>query len=160
MSETYCQKCGGCGFVGCDGIKGFLKEHIAGKTDCTNESSFLHEIIEAFEEVDDLSGVIVLAKSDIKSKLRHLVKSYGEYRILQDLNKFTDGQMQTEFPEYVSLDKVEKTLSTMVGEIIGNHTPALSGEGGQAVVNAIIMSANNRMKAEQHQNAVDRGFTL
>lgn len=41
----YCDKCGGCGYIGCCGIKQFLEKHVKGKTDCLNESSFIDEII-------------------------------------------------------------------------------------------------------------------
>ena len=48
--SPYCKKCGGCGYIGCCGIRRFLKEHVENKTDCPNESSFIQEIIEFVEE--------------------------------------------------------------------------------------------------------------
>ena len=43
--EMYCKKCGTCGFIGCCGIVEFLKKHVKGKTDCSEEASILSEII-------------------------------------------------------------------------------------------------------------------
>lgn len=42
--NSYCPKCGGCGYVGCCGIKDFFDEHVRGKTDCPYEEIFLSEI--------------------------------------------------------------------------------------------------------------------
>ena len=50
--SPYCEKCGGCGYIGCCGIRGFLKHHVEGKTDCPNEASFIMEIVEYIEEHD------------------------------------------------------------------------------------------------------------
>lgn len=47
--EIYCPECGGCGYIGCDGIKSFLETHVKGKTNCLNEAIFIDEIIEYFE---------------------------------------------------------------------------------------------------------------
>lgn len=41
----YCDRCGGCGYIGCDGILGFLNKHVKGNTDCINEDIFIDEII-------------------------------------------------------------------------------------------------------------------
>ena len=57
IESPYCEHCGGCGFIGCDGIQDFLKEHVLGKTNCLNELEFIHEIIESFEEEDTITGV-------------------------------------------------------------------------------------------------------
>jgi hypothetical protein len=46
----YCKKCGGCGYVGCCGIRNFIEHHIKGKTDCLNEASFISEIINLIED--------------------------------------------------------------------------------------------------------------
>lgn len=43
--DPYCNKCGGCGFIGCCGITEFLDKHVKGKTDCQEEDMFLQEII-------------------------------------------------------------------------------------------------------------------
>ena len=51
--SLYCPKCGGCGYIGCDGIRTFLKKHVEGKTDCTEEASFIQEIIEYVEGAED-----------------------------------------------------------------------------------------------------------
>ena len=42
----YCEKCHGCGYIGCDGVESFLKNHVSGKTDCKHEEQFIDEIIE------------------------------------------------------------------------------------------------------------------
>lgn len=47
--EIYCKKCGGCGYIGCDGIRDFLKYHVKGKTDCSQEATFISEIISYIE---------------------------------------------------------------------------------------------------------------
>lgn len=44
--DPYCKTCGGCGFIGCCGIAGFLEKHVAGKTNCEHESMFIFEILE------------------------------------------------------------------------------------------------------------------
>ena len=54
-TDTYCNKCGGCGIVACDGITAFLDTHVRGKTDCTQEASFIAEIIEALDEDAELT---------------------------------------------------------------------------------------------------------
>ena len=54
---SYCEHCGGCGFIGCDGVVSFLKEHVLGKTNCLNEIMFVHEIIEHLEEEDTITCV-------------------------------------------------------------------------------------------------------
>ena len=46
----YCKTCGGCGYIGCDGIRSFLEKHVKGKTNCSEESSFIAEIIEFVED--------------------------------------------------------------------------------------------------------------
>ena len=52
-SESYyCEKCHGCGYIGCDGVESFLKNHVAGNTDCKHEEQFIDEIIEHFEPGD------------------------------------------------------------------------------------------------------------
>jgi hypothetical protein len=48
-SDFYCKKCGGCGYIGCDGIREFLKHHVKGKTDCSQEASFISDIISYVE---------------------------------------------------------------------------------------------------------------
>lgn len=48
--SPYCKKCGGCGYIGCCGIRKFLKEHVENKTNCPNEHSFIQEIVEYIEE--------------------------------------------------------------------------------------------------------------
>ena len=50
--SMYCPKCGGCGYIGCCGIKGFLEKHVKGKTDCQEEASFISEIISYIEDTD------------------------------------------------------------------------------------------------------------
>jgi len=45
----YCDKCKGCGYIGCDGIRSFLKEHVRGKTDCLVDATFIEEILSAVE---------------------------------------------------------------------------------------------------------------
>lgn len=49
----YCIKCGGCGFIGCCGIRNFLEKHVKGKTDCNQEGIFIQEIIDYIENTDD-----------------------------------------------------------------------------------------------------------
>lgn len=48
--EFYCSKCGTCGYIGCCGIRDFLKHHVEGKTNCPNEASMIQEIIEYVED--------------------------------------------------------------------------------------------------------------
>ncbi len=47
--EPYCSVCGGCGYIGCDGVRHFLEVHVRGKTDCANEEVFIQEIIDYVE---------------------------------------------------------------------------------------------------------------
>ena len=42
--SPYCKVCGGCGYIGCDGIEDFLEKHVKGKTNCSNEAQFISEI--------------------------------------------------------------------------------------------------------------------
>lgn len=44
-NEMYCPTCGGCGYIGCCGIKDFLEKHVKGKTNCLNEKAFIQEIL-------------------------------------------------------------------------------------------------------------------
>ena len=46
--DPYCENCGACGEVGCDGISHFLEKHVRGKTDCKYEEEFLQDIIDAY----------------------------------------------------------------------------------------------------------------
>mgnify|MGYP001613220012 FL=1 len=48
----YCEKCNGCGEVGCDGIETFIDKHIRGKTNCQYEESYLTDIINIYEYED------------------------------------------------------------------------------------------------------------
>lgn len=43
--EFYCKECGGCGYIGCCGIRHFLEVHVKGKTSCLNEEAFIADII-------------------------------------------------------------------------------------------------------------------
>lgn len=45
----YCESCGGCGYIACDGIRTFLEKHVKGKTDCSEEAGFIEEIISYIE---------------------------------------------------------------------------------------------------------------
>lgn len=49
----YCDKCGGCGYIGCCGIRDFLEKHVKGKTDCPVEASFIAEIISYIDSDED-----------------------------------------------------------------------------------------------------------
>ena len=49
--SPYCNECGACGEVGCDGILGFIKHHVEGKTKCKYESSFIEEFIKNYNEL-------------------------------------------------------------------------------------------------------------
>lgn len=51
--NPYCDVCGGCGYIGCDGVRDFLKKHVKGKTNCKNEDLFIDEIIWHIEHFDD-----------------------------------------------------------------------------------------------------------
>lgn len=42
----YCETCGGCGYIGCDGVKDFLEYHVKGRTNCPHEENFIREIIQ------------------------------------------------------------------------------------------------------------------
>lgn len=42
----YCPICGGCGYIGCDGVESFLDDHVKGQTSCTNEGMFISDIKE------------------------------------------------------------------------------------------------------------------
>lgn len=48
--NPYCNKCGGCGFIGCCGVRDFLEKHVRGKTDCKLEGIFIDEIIDNYDE--------------------------------------------------------------------------------------------------------------
>ena len=62
--SPYCEKCGGCGYIGCCGIVDFLIKHVTGKTNCLNEGSFLSDILDA---VEDFYGVTITEKQRKKS---------------------------------------------------------------------------------------------
>ena len=49
----YCSVCGGCGYVDCDGVEEFLNKHVKGKTNCLNESGFISDLIQHFEEYEE-----------------------------------------------------------------------------------------------------------
>ena len=49
---SYCPVFGGCGYLGCDGVKDFLEKHVRGKTDCTQEAIFIQEIIDMWDYSD------------------------------------------------------------------------------------------------------------
>lgn len=51
--SPYCDACGGCGYVECDGIEHFLNVHVRGKTGCKNEEQFLSDIILFCRRDDD-----------------------------------------------------------------------------------------------------------
>lgn len=53
----YCKDCGGCGEVGCDGIKSFLKAHIKNKTTCEWEDAYLEDILEVYKEYETNSYI-------------------------------------------------------------------------------------------------------
>lgn len=46
----YCNSCGGCGYIGCCGVRSFLEKCVAGKTGCKNEETFIKEIIDIVED--------------------------------------------------------------------------------------------------------------
>lgn len=48
--DIYCKGCNGCGYVGCDGIKSFLANHVKGKTDCLYEGSYIEDILEIYKD--------------------------------------------------------------------------------------------------------------
>ncbi len=43
--DMYCPICGTCGFIHCCGIRDFLLKHVKGKTNCSNESLVLNDLI-------------------------------------------------------------------------------------------------------------------
>lgn len=47
--DPYCDTCGGCGEVGCDGVASFLEKHVRGKTDCKYEDAYIDDIIECYK---------------------------------------------------------------------------------------------------------------
>jgi len=51
--NPYCEVCGGCGYIGCCGIRGFLEKHVRGKTNCKNEDGFIQDIIDYCEDNED-----------------------------------------------------------------------------------------------------------
>jgi hypothetical protein len=51
--SPYCETCGGCGYVGCDGVRRFLELHVKGKTNCDHEAAFIEEIISEVERDED-----------------------------------------------------------------------------------------------------------
>jgi len=53
IDDCYCKVCGGCGYIGCDGVRGFLEKHVKGKTDCSEEATFIQEIIEYVDLVKE-----------------------------------------------------------------------------------------------------------
>lgn len=50
MSQVYCRKCGGCGYIGCCGIQKFFAHHVKGKTNCSEEAGFIEEILSYIED--------------------------------------------------------------------------------------------------------------
>lgn len=48
--DVYCPVCGHCSYIGCCGIRSFLKKHVLGKTNCQYERNILNEIIECCNE--------------------------------------------------------------------------------------------------------------
>ena len=76
----YCDVCGGCGYIGCDGIKEFLNKHVKGKTNCKNEAGFLSEI-ESYCESDSLPDQEPKDFPEVSRKAftcRHDFKVYDE----------------------------------------------------------------------------------
>lgn len=53
VPTCYCKNCGGCGEVGCDGIKDFLNKHVKGKTDCMYEESYIEDILTTYSIVEE-----------------------------------------------------------------------------------------------------------
>ena len=51
--QVYCEHCGGCGYIGCDGISDFLEAHVEGKTNCLNEVQFIDDIKTYFEIIEE-----------------------------------------------------------------------------------------------------------
>jgi len=51
--SLYCPTCGGCGYIGCCGVRDFLEKHVKGKTDCPQEAIFIDEMIRHFEEYQE-----------------------------------------------------------------------------------------------------------
>lgn len=63
--DSYCRVCGGCGVIGCCGIKDFLKKHVVGKTNCPNEAWFINDLLLMLEIEDDITGVEVVKGKDL-----------------------------------------------------------------------------------------------
>ena len=108
MEESpYCEVCGHCGEIGCCGIRGFIEEHIKGKTNCKNEDGIVQDLIsiceyetEVFKKNDTLNkGIDELIKwheKDIEERNKRLIffETYKDER-MQELNNqaiFDDKQ--------------------------------------------------------------------
>ena len=48
--SCYCPTCDGCGEIQCDGVASFLEKHVRGKTNCSEENSFIDQIEELWED--------------------------------------------------------------------------------------------------------------
>lgn len=73
MEESpYCEVCGHCGEIGCCGIRGFIEEHIKGKTNCKNEDGIVQDLISICEYETE-----VFKKNDTLAKgIDELIKKY------------------------------------------------------------------------------------
>lgn len=94
IESPYCEVCGTCGYIGCCGIRNFIKEHIEGKTNCKNEDIIINELIDLCDYRDEVF--------EENKKLHSIIKE-----VIEDLNNtkrlnhhFKDGNEN----EYVNID--------------------------------------------------------
>lgn len=104
--ETYyCEKCHGCGYIGCDGVESFLKNHVSSNTDCKHEEQFIDEIIEHFEALDKYYEPSPYEAEEALLEL--LNKAYAAGREGRDFD--VDDQKKDHFIRFVTGQYIKPT---------------------------------------------------
>lgn len=99
--SPYCEICGHCGDIGCCGIRGFIEEHIKGKTNCKNEDGIVQDLISICEYETE-----VFKKNDTLNKgIDELIKKYEDYTN----NIFTNMSILNEMTEQ-NFQKYDKDI--------------------------------------------------
>ena len=104
--ETYyCEKCHGCGYIGCDGVESFLKNHVSDNTDCKHEEQFIDEIIEYINAGDDYYQPSI---AEVRDALDQLVgNTYWAAKEGRDFD--TDDSRKEHFIRFVTGQYIKPT---------------------------------------------------